>query len=69
MRPAATALDPGWIERNIVSARVPILGDVVCHRLVVPQLRNFMFRTNTAEIFDPVTDAWTHTGTVAEARR
>lgn len=32
------APDPGWVRRNIVRRRVPILGDVVCHRLLIPQL-------------------------------
>jgi hypothetical protein len=33
-------IDPGWVRRNIVSARVPIFtGNVVCHRLMVDQLR------------------------------
>jgi hypothetical protein len=31
-------IDPRWTERNIQSARVPILGDVSCHRALVPQL-------------------------------
>lgn len=30
--------DPAWVKRNIVRGRVPILGDVVCHRLMIPQL-------------------------------
>jgi hypothetical protein len=32
-------MDPGWTGRNIVTARVPILGDVRCNRAIVPQLR------------------------------
>ena len=30
--------DPAWVSANIVSADVPILGGVMCHRLLVPQL-------------------------------
>jgi hypothetical protein len=30
--------DPGWISRNIVTERVPILGEVRCHRALFPQL-------------------------------
>lgn len=30
--------DPAWVEANIVKAPVPILGSVVCHRVMVPQL-------------------------------
>ena len=31
--------DASWVRNNIVSATVPILGRVTCHRLMVPQLR------------------------------
>ena len=30
--------DPGWVAANIATARVPLLGTVMCHRLVLPQL-------------------------------
>jgi hypothetical protein len=30
--------DPAWVEANIASGTVPILGEVTCHRLVFPQL-------------------------------
>jgi hypothetical protein len=32
-------VDPAWTKANIVTARVPYLGTVRCHRLIVPQLR------------------------------
>ncbi|MDQ3877038.1 MAG: M15 family metallopeptidase, partial [Actinomycetota bacterium] len=32
-------IDPQWVSRNIVRTRVPLLGMVECHRLIVPQLR------------------------------
>lgn len=32
-------MDPGWVRRNIVRAPVPIFGEVLCHRLMVGQLR------------------------------
>jgi|GEM_PF-1967487 len=33
-------IDPGWVQRNVVSAEVPILrGAVRCHRLLIAQLR------------------------------
>lgn len=33
-------IDSAWVRRNIVRAEVPILrGQVVCHRLLIPQLR------------------------------
>jgi hypothetical protein len=31
--------DPAWVSANIVSAGVPILGTVTCHRLLVPRLQ------------------------------
>lgn len=31
--------DPAWVRANIVTASVPILGRVTCHRMIVPQLR------------------------------
>ncbi len=34
------AIDPAWVEAHIVRAQVPIFrGEVVCHRLLIPQLR------------------------------
>ena len=32
-------LDPGWVRRNIVRRRVPILGRVRCHRILIGPLR------------------------------
>jgi hypothetical protein len=33
-------IDKAWVDRNIVSASVPIFrGNVICHRLIIPQLR------------------------------
>lgn len=34
--------EPAWVRKNIVTRRVPILGNVVCHRLMVPQLEGVM---------------------------
>ena len=31
--------DAAWVRANIVTARVPIIGMVTCHRLMIPQLR------------------------------
>ncbi len=33
------APEPGWVAANIRTERVPILGAVTCHRVVLPQLR------------------------------
>lgn len=32
-------IDPAFVRRNIRTERVPILGEVTCHRLMFPQLR------------------------------
>jgi hypothetical protein len=31
--------DARWVRENITTSRVPILGTVTCHRLMIPQLR------------------------------
>lgn len=33
------APDPAWVRENIVTAAVPIFGQVTCNRLMLPQLR------------------------------
>lgn len=33
------ALAAGWVRENIETARVPVLGQITCHRLVVPLVR------------------------------
>jgi hypothetical protein len=35
-------LDPGFLRRHIVTRRVPLLGDVTCHRRMIPTLRSAM---------------------------
>ena len=42
-RPSADGtveIDPAWRAQNIVTARVPVLGEVTCHRTLLPQLRS-----------------------------
>jgi hypothetical protein len=35
-------VDESWRRENITSARVPLLGRITCHRVLLPQLRNAM---------------------------
>jgi hypothetical protein len=37
--PAYLTIDPSWVERNIVTTTVPLLGTVKCHRLLIPMVR------------------------------
>jgi hypothetical protein len=40
--------DARWVAANIVRARVPVLGWVTCHRLMVPQLRRALAEVEAA---------------------
>lgn len=37
-------VDPAWRRENVKTARVPLLGEVTCHRLLFPQLRRALSR-------------------------
>jgi hypothetical protein len=37
-------IEPGWVRRNIVTRRVPILGAVTCHRAMIAPLRRALGR-------------------------
>jgi hypothetical protein len=50
------AVSPGWVEANIRTARVPILGDVRCHRVLLPLLRGALeelVRRGLGHLVDP----------------
>jgi hypothetical protein len=36
--PVYLTIDPAWVEANIVTRNVPLLGDVTCHRDLLPPL-------------------------------
>ncbi len=40
--------DARWVRANIVTARVPVLGTVTCHRLMIPQLRSALQEVKNA---------------------
>jgi hypothetical protein len=49
-------LDPGFLRRHIVTARVPQLGSVTCHRRMIPALRAAMAqlqRRRLGHLVDP----------------
>ncbi len=49
-------LDPGFLRRNIVTRRVPILGNVTCHRAMIGRLRaalGSLARRGLSRLVDP----------------
>lgn len=50
----AVVVDPGWVAANIVTAEVPILGTVRCHRLAVPQLRGALTEVQARGLADKI---------------
>jgi hypothetical protein len=41
-QPGSLEVDPGWRRTHLVTTRIPLLGQVECHRGIVPQLRAVM---------------------------
>ena len=37
--PAYLTIQPSWVERNIVTTHVPLLGTITCHRKLIPMVR------------------------------
>jgi len=37
--PAYLTIQPSWVDRNIVTTEVPLLGAVTCHRKLIPMIR------------------------------
>jgi hypothetical protein len=46
--PGAIQIDPRWVEKKIVTTTVPVLGEVTCHRKLIPQLRGAMEELESA---------------------
>ena len=49
-------LEPGWVEANIVTSQIPLLGTVTCHRAFLPALAGAMAELqerNLAFLIDP----------------
>jgi D-alanyl-D-alanine carboxypeptidase len=36
-------IQPGWVKRNIVTTRVPLLGTVTCHRKLIPMVKAALY--------------------------
>lgn len=52
----AFVIDTGWVDDSIVTSRIPLLGQVTCHRNLVPALAGAMGEleaTNLAFLIDP----------------
>jgi hypothetical protein len=37
--PAYLTIDPAWVDRHIVTTRVPLLGTITCNRVLIPMVR------------------------------
>jgi hypothetical protein len=48
------APDPSWVEENIRTEEVPILGDVTCHKVMLPQLRAAFTEVVTRGLADEI---------------
>jgi len=52
----SVVVDPAWVRRNVIAARVPILGGVSCHREMIGPLRRALGelrRRGLARLVDP----------------
>jgi hypothetical protein len=49
-------IDPDWVRRNIVTAEVPILGTVRCHRVMVDQMAAALHEIHAAGLAGLITD-------------
>ncbi|MGH3112245.1 MAG: M15 family metallopeptidase, partial [Gaiellaceae bacterium] len=41
--PAYLTIQPAWVEQNIVTTEVPLLGTVTCHRKLIPMVRGALY--------------------------
>ena len=40
--PAFLTIAPSWVERNIVTTEVPLLGTITCHRKLIPMVKGVL---------------------------
>lgn len=48
--PGSIEVDPAWRRTHLVTTRIPLLGQVTCHRGIVPQLRSAMEELRSAAL-------------------
>jgi len=48
--PGSLEVDPSWMRTHLVTTRIPVLGDVLCHRGIVSQLRGAMEELRDAHL-------------------
>ena len=53
-QPGSLEVDPAWIRTHLVTTRVPLLGEVTCHRGILPQLRGAMRELRDAGAADAI---------------
>ena len=53
--PAYLTIDPAWVERNIVTTEVPLLGTVTCHRKLIPMVRGALYEVAAAGLASEIT--------------
>jgi hypothetical protein len=46
--PAFLTIDPAWVERQIVTTEVPLLGTITCHRKLIPMVRGALYEVVSA---------------------
>jgi hypothetical protein len=47
-QPGSIEVDPAWRRTHLLTTRIPLLGQVTCHRGIVPQLRDAMTELRSA---------------------
>ncbi|HEV2951743.1 MAG TPA: M15 family metallopeptidase [Actinomycetota bacterium] len=47
-QPGSIEVDPEWRRTHLITTRIPLLGQVTCHRGIVPQLRGAMTELRSA---------------------
>jgi hypothetical protein len=49
-QPGSIEVDPAWRRTHLLTTRIPLLGQVTCHRGIVPQLRGAMTELRSAAL-------------------